>query len=91
MKYSGLQNVTLQNFAKKGQHTVEAAEDEKQIHIESKQYLDQKFDIEKRSDIKRDSLFQHSDDTATQMNDPFKTGEQFFSIGNQKDLRLPEA
>lgn len=40
MKYSGLQNVTLQNFAIKGQHTHEATEDEKHLHIESKQYLD---------------------------------------------------
>ena len=59
--------------------------------MESKQYLDQKFDVERRSDIKRDSLFQNSEETMTQMIDPFRTGDQFFTVGNQKDIRLPEA
>ena len=84
MKYSGLQNATLQNFANKGRSKNQLYVDDKEEHAESN-YLANKFDEEKRNENKRDSLFQQSDDTATQMMDPFKTGETFFAIGLNKD------
>ena len=88
MKFTGLQNATLQNFAKKHISGNYLQKDEEHDQVESS-YLANKFDEDKRMDNKRDSLFQ-SDDTGTQMMDPFRTGETFFAIGMRDDAKPPE-